>query len=223
MKKYIDSDIRIITSLYIAICMDGNILVSHRGETKMTKQEIINATFKGGLKLDKDTIKSLKLTTEELKEIKATVKEMKTAKRLEVFRAENCVMTYKGKEIAFNPRGVEGKKIIVWTNIDKNAIVYAMPNLDGNVSIKVTSKVWNPKNNGKEFADALVSANKNKVIAMVTDITNGLDFNAFYNKCTTFKSWKVLACNGVYKTIDDTPKATPVKKEKKDEKVKKSA
>ena len=75
----------------------------------MTKQEIINATFKGGLKLDKETINSLKLTTEELKEIKATVKEMKTAKRLEVFRAENCVMTYKGKEIAFNPRGVEGK------------------------------------------------------------------------------------------------------------------
>ena len=189
----------------------------------MTKQEIINATFKGGLKLDKETINSLKLTTEELKEIKATVKEMKTAKRLEVFRAENCVMTYKGKEIAFNPRGVEGKRIIVWTNIDKNAIVYAMPNLEGNVSIKVTAKVWNPKSNGKEFADALVSANKNKVVAMVTDITNGLDFNAFYNKCTTFKSWKVLACNGVYKTIDDTPKATPVKKEKKDEKVKKTA
>ena len=190
----------------------------------MTKQEIINATFKGEMKLDKETIKSLNLTTEEIQSIKATVKEMKTAKRLEAFRAENCVMTYKGKEIAFNPRGVEGKRIVVWTNIDKNAIVYAMPNLDGNVSIKVTAKVWNPKNNGKDFAEALVKANKNKVVAMVTDITNGLDFNAFYDKCTTFKSWKVLACNGVYKTIDDTPKAAPVKKEaKKEVKSKKTA
>ena len=59
----------------------------------MTKQEIINATFKGEMKLDKETIKSLNLTTEEVQSIKATVKEMKTAKRLEAFRSENCVMT----------------------------------------------------------------------------------------------------------------------------------
>ena len=28
--KYIDSDIWIITSLYIAICIDGNILIGHK-------------------------------------------------------------------------------------------------------------------------------------------------------------------------------------------------
>ena len=183
----------------------------------MTTVDIINGVVNGTIVLNKETIKELFIGKNEMAEIKAEVKRIKTENRLKAFRSENCVMTYKGKEIAFNPRGVEGKRIVVWTNIDKNAIVYAMPNLDGNVSIKVTAKVWNPKNNGKDFAEALVKANKNKVVAMVTDITNGLDFNAFYDKCTTFKSWKVLACNGVYKTIDDTPKAAPVKKEAKKE------
>ena len=180
----------------------------------MTKQEIINATFKGEMKLDKETIKSLNLTTEEIQSIKATVKEMKTAKRLEVFRAENCVFHYKGNEFAFNPRGVEGKNLVVWSNIDKNAIVYAVKGKEGHVVIKVTSKVWNAKRSDKKFSDALVSANKNKVVALFKDVTNGLDFDAFYDKRTTFKSWKVLACNGVYKTLSDEPVAEPVEKKK---------
>ena len=84
--------------------------------------------------------------------------------------------------------------------------------------------MWNAKRSDKKFSDALVSANKNKVVALFKDVTNGLDFDAFYDKCTTFKSWKMLACNGVYKTIDDTPKAAPVKKEaKKEGKGKKTA
>ena len=99
----------------------------------MTSVDIINGVVNGTIVLNKETIKELFIGKEEMAEIKAEVKRIKTENRLKAFRSENCVMTYKGKEIAFNPRGVEGKRIVVWTNIDKNAIVYAMPNLDGNV------------------------------------------------------------------------------------------
>lgn len=180
----------------------------------MTREEIVNAIMEGKAKLDKATIVAQLLSDEDVKNIKADVKERKTAKRLADFHAQNCVLTYKGNEIAFNPRGVEGKEIIVWTNLDKNAIVYATRSKDNTVSISVTPKVWNKKNSGASFAKALVSANKNKVVKLVETATNGLSFDAFYNKCTTFKGWKLLACNGVYKTIEVKPvikEATPEK------------
>lgn len=156
--------------------------------TKLSKRE----------KLTPEEVKALALTPEEVKEFNSQLKAKKNEYKLECFHAKNCIITVNGKELAFNPRKIEGKDVIVWKNADGNGYLIARADKEGKVALSLIPRVSDRSKN-YEYKQILVSKTKKTVTGLFEQVTKGLDFVAFMDKCKTFDKFAEIPATGVLK------------------------
>ena len=149
-------------------------------------------------KLTPDEVKALALTPDEVKAFNAELKTRKAEYKLECFHAKNCIITVNGKELAFNPRKIDGKDIIVWKNADGNGYLLAQADKEGKVSLTLIPRV-SDKSKNYEYKQILVSKTKKTVIGLFEQVTKGLDFSVFMDKCKTFDKFTEIAPTGILK------------------------
>ena len=158
---------------------------------------IVNKTSK----LDPQFIKANGLTKDEVKELRTAVAELRNAKRREAFLAKGSKVVYRGNEMTFAPKRIEGTNIIVFTTIDKNAVTYVKAGKDGLVygAIPCCSK----KAKEYELRKAEVSANVNKTTTLLKEVTVGMTIEEFISICEGYTTYKVVKATGVLKTLAD--------------------
>lgn len=148
-------------------------------------------------------IKDNNLSKKEIEDYNKSLKEKKMAKKLSAIQLEKCAIVYKGQMVSFKPSLVnteKGSKLVMWKNLDKNAIYYACKGDDGSVAynaiacVSKNSSVYN-------FRAKEVKNNEKEVRPIFKEVFEGLSWDAFYARVSGYKNIKTVNCPTVLKSL----------------------
>ena len=174
-------------------------------KSNFTVESIAMEIFEG-TKLTKEAIAEREISREELKQVNARVKELRAEARNKAFHANNNVIVYKDKEIAFNPKRnletVENTVIdcIVWGNFDKNANIIAHADENNRVVIDVITRVGE-KSKAYEVAKDLVAKTKGMDKDVFVKVTEGMTYPELVAKCEGFNGYKIVSATSSTKAF----------------------
>lgn len=177
-------------------------------QEKATLEARIIVCLKDGGRVKSESVKAwmeeYKMGKEEvlarIKDCKEELKQKRIEEARKLFLEKNCVFRYKDTEFVINPAFVPDRMAIVWRNLDKNAIYYAIKNSDGSIKIGAVSAV-SDKSKKAKFNKALVQANRAKTLALLSELTKGLNFESYLEVCKAYKNWKSIDCSGALKAV----------------------
>lgn len=155
--------------------------------------EKLNAKLAKHEALKVDFIKAENLTKKEIEQYNAALKEVKRLAKIDSLKLEKCQIDYNGQTVPFKPSLtlVDGKEVVIWKTLDKNACYVASDN-DGKVNLNAVP-ACSKKSSVYNIRMKEVKANSKLVNGLLNQVFNGMDWAAFITRIKGYKNIKTVA------------------------------